>query len=276
MQRFHFGSSKDMSTSRISLTLKFGLDFILHLFLFVLFLIFFGIPTVHKYLAKETIVISSVEETNGIEAPAITIIATQTNAMGFDLGWKTVDDNMSSIQDFNMVDHCKQIGLSNVEAFVSNDTFALTDFLKEARMGISEVNSLSLLRESTLLWTEDITTTSQGRYFTVKPWRTISRKNTDALVFNLDSTSSFSYIFWVHDEDFFLTNINPFSTPSKLWWIKGNELNGTGFYRDLTLTKHKRLNQDRKPCEHDLSYSFTALLVNVVNQVLKYWKSAQK
>ena len=126
IQLFHCGISKDMSTPRMSPTLKLSLDFILHLFLFVLFLVFFGIPTVHKYLAKETIVISSVEETNGIEAPAITIIARQTNDMGSSLGWKTVDDNMSSIQDFNMVDHCKEIGLSNVEACVSKDTFNLT------------------------------------------------------------------------------------------------------------------------------------------------------
>ena len=175
---FHCGISKDMSTPRMSPTLKLSLDFTLHLFLFVLFLIFFGIPTVHKYLAKETIVISSVEETNGIEAPAITIIARQTNAMGLDLDWKTVDEDMSGIRDFNLVRHCKEISLGNVEACVSNDTFSLTDFLKEARLGFSEVDSSSLLHESTTssLWTEDITTTFQGRYFTLKPSRSISRK----------------------------------------------------------------------------------------------------
>ena len=61
-------------------------------------------------------------------------------------------------------------------------------------------------------------------------------------------------------EDFFLSNINPFSTSSKLWWIKGNELNDTGYYRDLTLTKHKRLNLDRRPCEEDPFYSFTVCI----------------
>ena len=133
-------------------------------------------------------------------------------------------------------------------------------------MGLSKGASSSLFGESTTssLWT----TTFQGRYFTLKPSRTISRKYTDILAFKLDTTSSFSYIFWVHDEDFFLTNINPFSTPGKLWWIKGNELNGTGFYRDLTLTKHKRLNQDRKPCESDPSYSFTVCIKEKLSEKL--------
>ena len=66
--------------------LLFSLNILLEVTLFGLFLIFFGIPSVSKYLAKETIVISSVEETNGIEAPAITIIARQTNAMDLNLG----------------------------------------------------------------------------------------------------------------------------------------------------------------------------------------------
>ena len=129
-------------------------------------------------------------------------------------------------------------------------------------MGLGKGASSSLFRESTTspLWQEDLTTTFQGRHFTLKPLRNITRNQTDALVFKLDTTSSFGYIFWVHDENFFLSNINPFSTSSKLWWIKGNELNDTGYYRDLTLTKHKRLNLDRRPCEEDPFYSFTVCI----------------
>ena len=43
------------------------------LILVVLFLVVFGIPSIQKYLDKGTIVVSSEEETNGIEAPAITV-----------------------------------------------------------------------------------------------------------------------------------------------------------------------------------------------------------
>ena len=242
-------------------TLLFCLNILLQLSLFVVFLLFFGIPAVRKYLARETIVISSVEETQGIEAPSITIVARQLNAKtptSPALGWKTVDENMISILSFNLANHCKEIDL-NVEACVSNDTFALTDFLMGATLGYSNEASPSLFHESMTppLWKEDVTATFQGRHFTLSLPRTITRKETDALVFSLDTTSSFTYIFWVHDEDFFLTNINPFSTPSKIWWVKGADLVSSGYYRDLTLTKHKRLNLKQRPCEEDPSYSFT-------------------
>ena len=44
---------------------------ILHIVLFVLFWRFFGDPSVEKYIAEETIVISSHEKTNGIQAPRV-------------------------------------------------------------------------------------------------------------------------------------------------------------------------------------------------------------
>ena len=62
---------------------------ILHIVLFVLFWRFFGDPSVEKYLAEETIVISSHEKTNGIQAPAITIVPFQKK--NANIGWKSVE-----------------------------------------------------------------------------------------------------------------------------------------------------------------------------------------
>ena len=39
-------------------------------------------------------------------------------------------------------------------------------------------------------------------------------------------------------------------------------------YRDLTLTKHKRLNLDRRPCEEDPSYSFTVCIKEKLSEKL--------
>ena len=39
--------------------------------------------------------------------------------------------------------------------------------------------------------------------------------------------------------------------------IKGKTLNGSGYYQDITLTKHKKLNLGRRPCEEDPAYNFT-------------------
>ena len=50
------------------------------------------------------------------------------------------------------------------------------------------------------------------------------------------------------------------SLPSKVWGIYGKTLNESGYYHDITLTKHKRLNLDRRPCEEDPAYNFTVCI----------------
>ena len=57
----------------------------LQLVLFFLFLTFFGIPSFKQYQRKETIVVKSELETEGIEVPAVTLQATLDNF----LGWKS-------------------------------------------------------------------------------------------------------------------------------------------------------------------------------------------
>ena len=46
----------------------------------------------------------------------------------------------------------------------------------------------------------------------------------------------------------------------------GNILKTSGFYHDLILIKHKRLNLDRRPCEEDLLYSFTVCVQENVSE----------
>ena len=176
----------------------------LQLALFVIFMVFFGIPSITKYLDQETMVISSEEETNGIEAPAITFLAYKDQ-----MGWKSWNSKPAYL--FKMFDHCKEIGLTHVEACAVNDTYGLADFLKEVKTR-DPIWSPSLLNESSTssLWTEDITTTQYGRHFTLKLHRTITRKTSDMFKFWVDTTSSFFYAIWVHDADFFLINMNPF------------------------------------------------------------------
>ena len=193
-------------------TLIFYFNIVLQLSLFVIFLNFFGIPAITKYQNKETMVVYSEEETDGIEAPAITMLAVKDT--GF--GWKTVGKRVTSLALFFMVGQCEKVGFSDVETCVSNDTFDLSEFLKEARLGLYDgMGTTSLFRDPSTspLWTEDMTVTFSGRYFTLSLSRIITRRESDVILFRVDSTSSFSYTFFVHDENFFLMNINPFSLP---------------------------------------------------------------
>ena len=181
-------------------TLGHFINVVVQLFLVALFLMVFGIPSIQKYLDKGTIVVSSEEETDGIEAPAITVFALKDTGVGkMDLGWKTSSD-ATSLWTFNMVDHCTKIGLPNLATCVSNDTFELSDYLKNAHSGLFQPASKSLSHDS--LWTEDMTFTFIGRHFTLRLSQIITRNDSDAIVFSLDTSQSFSYSFLLHDEDF--------------------------------------------------------------------------
>ena len=75
-----------------------GTNVLLHLVSFLLFLGYFGVPSIEKYLEKQTIIVTSEEQTNGIRAPAVTIFATEKSV----LGWKTLDQ--STIEDTTSFD----------------------------------------------------------------------------------------------------------------------------------------------------------------------------
>ena len=68
----------------------------------------------------------SLNETDGIEAPAITVFAVK----GMSLGWKTVGKNVTNMGTFKMFDLCMKAGFTDVATCVSNDTFGLSEFLK--------------------------------------------------------------------------------------------------------------------------------------------------
>ena len=95
---------------------------ILQLVLFSLFLGLFGIPSFNQYQRKETIIVKSELETTGIEAPAVTIQATQNN-----FGWKSTE-NGSLWQEFDLYEHCERINMT-IEQCIQTDTITLKDFL---------------------------------------------------------------------------------------------------------------------------------------------------
>ena len=229
----------------------FATNLLLHLLLFFLFLIFFGLPSIEKYLAGKTIVIFSEEETNGIEAPAITFLPSKN---GWN-GWKTVNE---SIQDpttsFDMVDHCQRLNTTDMESCILRDTFKLDDFMKVARLGFYVEEHSFLGESSSSFWTKDVTVPYSGRHFTLKPSQKITKDSKDSPAFFLDAT--FSYSVFIHDENFFLLNFNSMALPSRVWIIRGEKENGLSYFYQITLTKHKRLNVDERACEEDPRYKF--------------------
>ena len=85
-------------------------------------------------------------------------------------------------------------------------------------------------------------------------------------VLSFELVDSFDYVIWLHDESFFLPNRNPFGPPSKRWKVNRKRKPEPGVYHLITLTKHKKLNLDRSPCEEDPSYSFTTCIKEKLSQ----------
>ena len=233
-------------------TLVFGTNLLLYLVLFLLFLVFFGVPSIEKYLERKTIVIFSEEQTNGIEAPAITFVPSNFSIFG----WKTVNESMNDpTTSFDMVDHCQRLNTTDMESCISRDTFQLDDFMRAARLGFYSAEHSFLSESSSSLWTEDVTVPFMGRHFTLMPSRMVTRNSSDTLAFFLDA--GFSYSVFIHDEDFFLINYNPMALPSRVWIVKGKTHAGGAYFYKITLTKHKRLNlDDQRACEEDPRYNF--------------------
>ena len=174
---------------------------ILQLGLFLVFLVYFGIPAVQKYVKKDTIIVTSEEDTNGIEAPAVTFSCSFFGKVG----WKSVFENTSVTNlNFRIGDHCKE----NIESCIEEDTFSFNDFILGARFGPTSAMDM-LMNKS--FWTEDLTFTSTGRYYTFKVQKNITHSNDDYLIFILN-TSTVAAIH-VHDEKYFLMNSNPLGPP---------------------------------------------------------------
>ena len=112
---------------------------------------------------------------------------------------------------FHLADHCQKRGFTDFEECTLNDTYGLADFLKKAEIGLLEPKDL-IVESSKSLWTEDVTATTYGRHFTLNLGLTITREDSDFLGFTMDS--NFFYSIWVHDDKYFLVNINPFRKKS--------------------------------------------------------------
>ena len=240
--------ASEVPNTGMALTMVTSINLLLYVLLFVLFMIFFGYPSIVQYQKQETIITSTEKKTNGIEAPAVTIV-TNNNITGY--GYKTKTNTTSSMAcRFTMtclLDHCQEINQPDLGKCMFNDSFALTDFLTTASY---------VWRESTMgkvnltQWTEDVGSVNNGRVFTWDPQRTITRYWDDMVL--LSVKRNLKYYIFVHDIDFYLISLSPLGATRSFWHFDGNTMKN--HFREIALVQHKRLNLDRQPCEEDEDY----------------------
>ena len=143
-----------------------------------------------------------------------------------------------------------------VDDCLKQDSFGLAEILVEAKyIGVNKNYSAPILLNSSAsssFWKEDMSLSGFGRHFTLKSLKNVTQNEEDCLAFIL--LRNFSFFVFVHDEDFFLYSVNPLGPPSKSWQFQAHEEN---HYQEVTLTVHKKLNLEHRPCEESEDYSFT-------------------
>ena len=237
---------------------------VLQVVLFLLFLNFFGIPSFDQYQRKETIIVKSEIDTNGIEAPAVTIQASRNN-----FGWKSVD-NSTEWYNFDLQEHCDRIN-KTLDKCIAGDSTKLDDFLLDIKIGRNFNSSAPLLLNKTTsspFWEEDMTDTAFGKFYTFKPPRHISIDQDYCMTIVL--VPNFTFTVFAHDEKFFVKNLNPIGPPVNYWTFDGRSQKN--HYQEMTLTKHKKLNLFHRPCNEESSYSFTNCIRESLSQQVNFGK----
>ena len=81
------------------------------------------------------------------------------------------------------------------------------------------------------------------------------------LIFN----RKFSFFIFLHDEEYFVLDVNSFGPPSVLrMYVNLNQ--SRSHYYETSLTKHKKLNIGRRPCVEEPDYSFKSCVKNSLSE----------
>ena len=219
---------------------------ILQLVLFVVFLHMYGLPALDRLNKKSTIVIKTRSNTEGIQAPSLTISArSRSNGMG----WK--EKHISHAHDNDTIVHqCKDF--DTVEQCLDSQTFDSTDFIRGTLLGYE--TKLSLTEEEDV-WKPDFTYVRFGRSYTFHPERRIGPvDDTDQLIILLDN--KYCYDIFVHEKNFFILNDNRCALPSNYFKLIPDASNHSKVVYKISVTQHIELNVPEDPCVEDDQYDF--------------------
>ena len=130
---------------------------VLQLVLLNVFIFMYAIPAFQRFIKRETIVLKSVENREGIEAPSITIVADNS---AIEIGWRReLEEPQDAIKA-----NCKNY--SDVEHCIDAETLRGPDLIKDTLIGFEKKLSLGTTEE---IWQSDFTTVHGGRSYTLDP-----------------------------------------------------------------------------------------------------------
>ena len=155
------------SINQTSMDLSFGnnirssLKLTLQLFLLGLFLHIFGLPALDRYLDKKVMVVKSMEKSDGIPIPAITIVV---DGAADEFGWKTkigIGKKLAEKQ-------CQQANTTEIlVGCIEKQTYNLSEISSGIKMRRSREEDIFDDPVKDQNWIEDYTHTYFGRIHTL-------------------------------------------------------------------------------------------------------------
>ena len=204
-----------------------GSKVILQIVLFVIFIFYFGLPSVEKYQKKNVMMVDSVKNTNGIPIPAISIVVLD-NATRYE---------SCLFKSTSSVERCLDESAKNWTQIISSVVLGLT------RKKIIDLANGKMKQGFTHVLSPSILTLNL-------PDRIGPYDRDDQLFILLDPKYNGRYEIFVHDPEVFLLTVNPSAGPI----LRRQE--PSGLFYSLGLTEIIEIDVPMDPCNSDVGYSF--------------------
>ena len=219
--------------------------------LLVIFLFYFGLPSLRKFQAKEVLInkraISLDQAT-----PAITFCALSNDAET--TGWKSVDENDASVENISWTstddfkEHLKVSSFydgciqANLLECILSSTYNLSETIMEAYVQHHPAADLDILNSS--YWINDISLTDMGNCHTLNNSVTLADSK---WAFSLDPNLYYKVL--VHDPNFFMITTNPATIP----FISLNLVADEGIqFMYIEAIQHINMDRPNQPCESNI------------------------
>ena len=229
---------------------------IIQLWLFGLFLHFFGQPAMKKYQEKKVLVVTSRRGTEGTQAPAVTIVVNNKNMK---TGWKK-EGWTGFVKTL-----CKDA--NTTEALVScieNQTYDLMEITTRVTSGAAIKDYANEVIDPN--WIEDFPHTYAGRTYTLDlPIKLKATPSPDSML-RIGLNISFHFEIYFHDPKFFYVTRNPEpGHPCIRHFVDSQEL---PYVFAFALTEVEELNVPHDPCNEDPNYNFRMCIKEASSKIV--------
>ena len=214
---------------------------LLQLGLLLIFLSYFGLPTLQNYLEGKVLTVQGKKEAGGVLAPAITLCA-RNSISG---PWKEEGGLEAALE------RCSRV--ENVFKCMKANAWRREDVVTKAVKGY---NNLEKSLDEQKYWSQQFLNGFWACQTFVLDEKIGTNANKDEIFLHLNK--SMLYAYYIHGPDYFLQNYNPLAFPNNYGKLFPSK--DCNSYFTLALTERRELNTKEDPCETRDGFSFVSCI----------------